>query len=151
MFAATSVHSQRVVLVVPVAAAVAVLVGDDSHVGEEPVLVDKLAGVVGRHDGHHPGISLGVVRLVVLGTATERLAVDEPDVPCAAAVAGVVALDVHTDLEIIHVDGLGVERAPLDLHGDDHREVLRGLELDVAEQLSVRRLDLELHLLLAHA
>lgn len=110
MFAAKSVLSQRVVLLVPEADAVAAHVGYNPHLGEEPVLVGELAGVVGRLDGHHPGVSLVDVML------QERLAVDAADVQCASAVSGVMAPDLHADLEVVHVDGLGVEWTPLHPH-----------------------------------
>ena len=135
----------------PMASAIGVLVGSDAHVGEEPVLMNELAGVVGRHDRDHPGITLRDPRLAVLGTTPERLPVDERRTPCAPSAVDVVPLDVHADLEVGHVERILVKRAALgELHVDSDREVLGTLELDAAEGLPVTGGDFELHLLLAH-
>lgn len=82
------------------------LVGNDSHVSEEPVLLDELA-VVGRgNDGHSP-----VVAMTALVTALERLADDNRFRREVAVAVLVVATDGQPGREVVHVDGLWVQRA----------------------------------------
>ena len=133
------------------ASAIGMLVGNDAHIREEPVLVNELASVVGRHDRDHPGITLRVPRLAVLGTTPERLPVDERRVSRSRSVVDVVSPDVHADLEVGHVERLLVKRPALgELLVDGDREVLGALELEAAEETPVTGGDFELHLLLAH-
>ena len=102
---------QGVVLAVPAAeAAVLTLVGDDPHVSEEPVLPDELVAVIRGDDGQHPSIGLEVV-LTVLVTALERLADDNRFRREVAVAVLVVATDGQPGREVVHVDGLWVQRA----------------------------------------
>ena len=107
----TSACRQGVVLVAPTQeAAVLMLVGNDSHVSEEPVLLDELVAVIRGDDGQHPSIGLGVV-LTVLVTALERLADDNRFRREVAVAVLVVATDGQPGREVVHVDGLWVQRA----------------------------------------